>query len=335
MSETKEKMIFITHPYHEKTKSCFFLIDFLKKFFDVDVFFGLNENYLDEKYKHIVFFQISPDFKTLRELKNKNIIFFPMFDSSPSEWKFQEWFNLKHCKIINFSKILHEKLNKWGFNSIYVQYFPEPQNFYPGNKKEIFFWERINKVSFETVKKLFDEQNYKVHIHTAIDPEQTFIKPSEQDEQKYSVTYSNWFETKEEMQNLIKEKQIYIAPREMEGIGMSFLEAMAMGKAVVANNQPTMNDYIQDGVNGYLFDLNNPKPINFSDIEQVQKNSYEYCQNGYQNWLNDRRKITDFINEMPKKINMPLLKRILFLLQETPKHKIIGWGFVKNLFKII
>ena len=97
------------------------------------------------------------------------------------------------------------------------------------------------------------------------------------------------------MQDLIKFKGIYVAPREFEGIGMSFLEAMAMGKAVIAVNQPTMNEYIQDGITGYLFDLKNPKPINLSKITQIQKNAYKYMKKGYQNWLKNRYKIIEFI----------------------------------------
>ncbi len=42
---------------------------------------------------------------------------------------------------------------------------------------------------------------------------------------------------------------------------MSFLEAMAMGKAVVAADNPTMNEYLTHNVNGYLFNPEDPRPI--------------------------------------------------------------------------
>lgn len=65
--------------------------------------------------------------------------------------------------------------------------------------------------------------------------------------------------------NAINEKAIFIAPRDYEGIGLSFLEAMAMGKAVVGVNNPTMNEYIADGKIKYFFDLDNIKEIDFSN----------------------------------------------------------------------
>ena len=53
---------------------------------------------------------------------------------------------------------------------------------------------------------------------------------------------------------------IYFAPRLYEGIGISFLEAMAMGKAVVAPDNPTMNEYVTHNVNGFLYKPGGPAP---------------------------------------------------------------------------
>ncbi|MDR2337819.1 MAG: glycosyltransferase [Deltaproteobacteria bacterium] len=87
------------------------------------------------------------------------------------------------------------------------------------------------------------------------------------------MTYSNWFENKSDMTDLIKQAGIYIAPRKLEGIGISFLETMVMGKAVIAQDAPTMNEYIENGINVYLVDFNKPEPIDLSNIEWVQKMS--------------------------------------------------------------
>jgi glycosyltransferase involved in cell wall biosynthesis len=75
------------------------------------------------------------------------------------------------------------------------------------------------------------------------------------------------------MTDLIKQAGIYIAPRKLEGIGISFLETMVMGKAVIAQDAPTMNEYIENGINVYLVDFNKPEPIDLSNIEWVQKMS--------------------------------------------------------------
>jgi len=97
------------------------------------------------------------------------------------------------------------------------------------------------------------------------------------------------------MVDYIEDLGIYVAPREFEGIGMSFLEAMSMGKAVIAVDKPTMNEYIENNKNGYLYDLDNIKNIDFSNIEEIQKNAHSFIKKGYNIWMKRRFKIIDFI----------------------------------------
>ena len=49
-----------------------------------------------------------------------------------------------------------------------------------------------------------------------------------------------------------REANIYIAPRSVEGVGLTFIEALSRGSAVVAYDGPTMNEYIRHKKNGYL-----------------------------------------------------------------------------------
>jgi len=67
------------------------------------------------------------------------------------------------------------------------------------------------------------------------------------------MTFSDWFFNRNEYEKILCSKQIYIAPRIKEGIGLSFL-SMAAGRVVVAPNFPTMNEYIIHTENGYLYD---------------------------------------------------------------------------------
>ncbi|HPN54847.1 MAG TPA: glycosyltransferase [Candidatus Moranbacteria bacterium] len=304
INKNSRKLVFIGHSYHNKTKSTVFLIEYLKKFFDVEEV--LDESwigkpfpdlsFIDESYLGVIFFQLLPSRDVIRNIKNDNIIFFPMYDQS-GRLDFGYWNNCRDLKIINFSKTLHEKLAKWGFESMFVQYFTKPDEFIPGDKNEVFFWQRLTKININIIAKIFGSENKKIHIHKAVDPYQKFIQPSEEDERKYQITYSEWFESRKEMWDVIKQKGIYVAPREFEGIGMSFLEAMAMGKAVIAVNNPTMNEYIENGKNGYLFDFKKPGKIDLSNIEEVQKNAYEYMQKGYEQWEKEKIRIVEFIKK--------------------------------------
>lgn len=300
-----KKIVYIGHSYHNKTKSTVFLIDYLKEFFDVEVI--LDESwqgrpapdlsFIDESYLGVIFFQLLPSREVIEKIKNDNIIYFPMYDQS-GRLDYNYWNNYRDLKIINFSDTLHQKLKKWRFETMYVQYFPEKLEFIPGKKDEVFFWQRLTILDISTIIRLLNKEKVKIHIHKAIDPNQSFANPSKEYENKFQITYSDWFDTREEMWDVIKQKGIYIAPREYEGIGMSFLEAMAMGKAVIAINNPTMNEYIRHGKNGYLFDLKNPKEIDLSNIEEVQKNTYKYMQEGNKIWNADKKRIIDFIKKV-------------------------------------
>lgn len=300
-----KKIIYVDHSYHKKTKSNEFILNYLKEFFDVEVVWDeswKNDgtlppdlSFVDKNYLGVLFFQSLPQKEILKNIKNENIIFLPMYDGVSHDYDF--WKDLYNLKIINLSKTLHSKLKKWGLETMYIQYFCKPHDFIPGAKNEVFFWQRLDRVNICTMEKIFDKQKIKMHIHKAVDPYQKFMQPTREQEEKYKITYSDWFETREQMLELADKKGIYIAPREYEGIGMSFLEAMAMGKAVVAVNNPTMNEYIEHGKTGYLYDLKNPKPIDLSNIEEVQKNAYQYMQEGYQKWERNKWKIIEFIKK--------------------------------------
>ncbi len=305
INKNLKKIVYVGHSYHNKTKSTAFLIDYLREFYEVEVILdeswrGNGELYpdlsfIDDSYLAVLFFQNLPNENLLKNIKNENIVFFPMYDGVGHDYDY--WGGLHALKIINFSKTLHEKLIKWGFESIAVQYFPESQTFIPGKKDEVFFWQRLTKMNIDVIEKLFGDEKIEMHIHKAIDPNQEFKQPNDEQENKFKITYSDWFETREEMWDLIKQKGIYIAPRELEGIGMSFLEAMAMGKAVIAVDNPTMNEYIKHGENGYLFNLKNPKKIDLSNIEKVQKNAYNFMREGFINWGKERKHIIEFIEK--------------------------------------
>jgi glycosyltransferase involved in cell wall biosynthesis len=93
-----------------------------------------------------------------------------------------------------------------------------------------------------------------------------------------------------------------------EGIGLSFLDAMAQGMVVIAANDATMNEYISHGVNGYLFDIDVPKPIDFGDYGKVRDRSISDFAEGREEWLRSEPAIVDFIRKKPRRISYPINK---------------------------
>ena len=208
------------------------------------------------------------------------------------------WFTYRHCKILNFSETLHKLHKKWNFNSLFVKYFPEPGQFIEGDPQGIFFWQRTSDLNLEILKKVITGSVINnLHFHKAIDPGQNVQDHLSQfqADSGLQVTSSHWFEDKNELNKVVGDKAFYFAPRKYEGIGMSFLEAMAMGKIVIAPNYPTMNEYIVDRFNGILYDFENPKGMGEINIKQVQNNAYKFIENGRKNWLLSEKKIIEFI----------------------------------------
>lgn len=298
----KKKLLYIDLSFHQKTKSSQFLAAYLSSFYDIDFFYvdSVYEPGVDysleiakKAYDTVLFFQVIPDEANLKKITHPNVIFVPMYDTVAG-WPDENWLYLKQLKIISFSKTISEKLARLGFQQVfYLQYFPKPGIFQPGKADEIFFWQRLTAIHFNIIKQ-FVLPAYKIHLHFALDPGQTGTMPEPDDIQKYHITFSTWFENKEEMEALLKDKAIYIAPRFLEGIGMSFLDAMATGKAVMAFDQPTMNEYIQDHQTGYLFSTQF-KTLDFSDLREVQARSYESILDGYEIYLKRLPMIVDFM----------------------------------------
>lgn len=330
----KKKLLYIGHKFHNKTKSTIFLQDLLKEKYDIEVF-DFNpytddalthfNSLKDKKYDVLVLFQIMPDVEPLKKVIDfKQGVFFPMYDSAVTEFD-GRWFQYKDFNIINFSKTLHEKLLSFGLSSFYIQYFQPPcENINLGDEHSIFFWQRLTSLNFNFIKKLFNKMDVKhLHIHKSPDPKQKFVEPKDV---KYEITYSTWYERKEDMLKDIEKAAIYIAPRYFEGIGQSFLEAMAMGRCVVAVNNPTMNEYITHGETGILYTPHKKriKPLENINIKKIQQNAVEYIKQGFKNWEKDKYQIFDWIETQPD-INEELVKNSMKNLKFISKHYLFGF----------
>ena len=312
----KKKLLWVDHAYHIKTSSTSFISDMLEDTYDVyryyldpyemlvdgeicyrDVFKKLEGN----KFDTIVFFQLFPPYEELKYLKFKKIIFFPMYDGAPSRsekiWKDYDG----NVTIINFSSTLHSECIENDFNSKYIQFFQKPISFSSfGEEHGIFFWQRLTDINIYTICSLIGENNIThVHIHKAIDPSQHFVEC--RNLLKNKISYSEWFEYESDMLNIIEKYALYISPRMYEGIGMSFIKAMSMGRCVIAVDHPTMNEYISHGETGLLFDLSHIHDIRINefDIRKIQKNTLEYMTEGYEKFQKNLRYIPGWIEESP------------------------------------
>lgn len=327
----KQKLVYIGHDYHTKTLSTKFLIEMFKEKFEVDIFtydmkhqkfFGSKETNLEE-YEVLVLFQMPIPVEELKKKFNfKKGSYFPMYDGT-GEAEDEFWIGYKDFNIINFSSTLHKRLLKMKFSTYYIQYFPKPLNFSNwGKNNSIFFWNRRSLININYLKNILEDFKVKnIHMHIAMDPNEKYIEEENFIKENYSITKSDWFDTREEMQKVIESSSLYIAPRIAEGIGMSFLEAMSMGRCVIALNNPTMNEYITNGFNGFLYEYSNPKIFLDNDILEIQKNAYEYIKKGYENWEKEKRIILDWV------LNEPI-KNVIEISNKKKYYKILNFNMI-------
>ena len=298
------RVAIIDHSYHATTRSTRFLPELLSRRLEVEEIAhdGWNVGkapdlrHLDGSYSAVVFLQLISE-EMLEQVRCPNVIFVPMFDTAVNEsLGFWEALWRRGVRVLNFSAHLHESCVRLGLDSLCVKYYPEPAPTpAPAREVSVFFWERVSAIDLALVLTLTCRSLESLHHHRAPDPLQPKREVLPRLVRGLRYTSSQWFKDRQGYIEKVREKSVYIAPRPFEGIGMSYLEAMAMGKAVVAADNPTMNEYIVNGGNGYLFDMGNPAPIDFTDIARVGANAYESVCRGFEQWQGQRTAILDWI----------------------------------------
>lgn len=331
-----KKLLFIGHEFHKKTKSSDFLQKLLAGKYEVETFYidpyKISETdftkITGKTFELLILLQVMPSLEELRKyISFKQCAFFPMYDNTKT-LNSPLWNEYKNCNIINFSKAFHKTCQDGGLSSYYIQYFPKPAEIIDeGDEKSIFFWQRSDKITTRTLEKVIDTKGIEtVYLHKSIDPKNKFIPPSKNLERK--VVYSSWFDTKEEMQKYIQKSALYFAPRRYEGIGMSFLEAMASGRCVIAPDYPTMNEYIKNGETGFLYNYKKPELLTILNVREIQKNTAEYIKQGYEKWEKEKYKIFDYIEAEPI-TNTELLNKHIYIRNES----ILLFGFLPARIK--
>jgi hypothetical protein len=304
------KIAYIGHSHHRKTGSNRFFLDLLEDFSVVDVYWDdgwLGEDSIDLRgilshgYDLIVLYQTERHAKFLNDSGHR-AIFVPMYDSCLPFSEFF-WRELRTIEVLCFCRALFEKLRSSGLRARYAQFFPDPAHFEANTEQQYagFFWQRRHEHSWKTLRPLLEGSDLSwINIHQASDllsPTPTPIPEYEQE--RYRLRFSEWSEDRSAYDQALREAGIYFAPRRYEGIGMSFLEAMAMGKAVVAADNPTMNEYLTHNVNGYLFNPEDSRPIPLARFREMGKRARQTIERGYPRWQRDRAEIAAWLLSGP------------------------------------
>ena len=326
----KPTMAFVDEHIHQLTKSGDFMMKILSEHFEVtrywDDYYLTRKNVpLEElnKYEYVFFWQTLNSIDELKKITGK-IIWVPLSDGYPDE--FNLWKLLASdvpMKILSFSKKMTSVCERFGIPALTVKYYLNPVEFrfnIPKTGRHLFFWYRSN-LYFKELKNIIFPAEIDSFIYRSnpdIAFERELIDPSDIEKFKIKLVETK-YTTRKEYFDLLSQANIFISPRKKEGIGLSFIEAMAMGMVVIGYNNPTMNEYIKNGVNGYLFDRNTKK-IDFSDFDAVMDRSKKSAEAGYKEWLLAIPKIIEYIKTPAPKPKRSTLSPIYRGLYEIEKH---------------
>lgn len=281
------KILFIDLEAHRATGSSAFFVDLLRRRFEVDVVY-VPSRYSPEMpranhvsgYDCIVCWQMTPS-NTRALSYGKPIIYVPMYDGETGN--VVKWMRnrLQGIRTISFCRAESKILRKAGIAPLDVSYYPPTGEHVPGDSHKVFFWYR-GDIKGDAVRRMFPaESGFDIVVRDGT------IKEGDDARRSYLKAMS--------------ECGVFVAPRRLEGIGLGFLEAMAMGKCVVANNAATMNEYICDGQNGILVDVdkidNAGLMLRLENVAYIQDKTYECCAEGRRKWESvDEPAILDYVD---------------------------------------
>lgn len=341
---------FVDMDFHKKTQSNTFLVKLLEKYgHHVDVFWDSSQSggsrvHIEQVrfYDAIVMFQVFCCTQRPYCYYSNNITTIPMLDSHLSDRTFaretrpdvlgEKWQKFGSTKICNFSKSLHGIHTQLGLYSKYFQFFPETSSPIKANGLHGFFWARNNAhINLEIIYELIRNTYFdSFHIHMASDPDtiKTVI-PDFFTNNIGVLTTSTWFDSKSAFMEQVHKANVYFAPRPVEGIGQSFLEAMSCGQCVVAPDFGTMNEYIHDGVNGLLYNRLAPTPLDFSAVNLLCNNAYLRVQEGYVQWEKNQSDLVEYIMTPASRYYATLQHSAILAPRISIKRKIINTKLVQ------
>lgn len=209
-------------------------------------------------HKSLVWFhQFLPPIELWND-KRLPVIWSPMWDNVRD--KSQQWWNRlpKHIRVVAFSDGAAAHAERAGLRTLRLHYFLDPATVRPAiwsGERVLLYWNRTG---------LF-RPTFLEHLCAALRIDRLIFRSQVDPGWSAGIEYTlpqrlgntvveiiPGYLPREQYFALLERANIFLAPRLEEGVGISVLEAMARGMAVIAHDAPAMNEYIRHGHNGIL-----------------------------------------------------------------------------------
>jgi Glycosyl transferases group 1 len=192
------------------------------------------------------------------------IVWIPMWDHARiynQEW----WERLSpELRVVALSKPVADRARSAGLSTLELRYYLDPSVLPTvewDRGRVACYWNRTGMISPEALERLCQTLSlgrllFRDQLDPRVDPGMAYTLPDTLGSTEVIPIRPS---SKEEYLDLTREANFFIAPRTAEGVGLTFLEAMARGGCVIGYDAPTMNEYIRDGENGLLFKSRFPR----------------------------------------------------------------------------
>ena len=258
---------------------------------------------LNDRSEPVIFFQLPPP-PNILEIPGIRLIWVPMWDQAhgySQEW----WNNLpKSLRIVAFSKKILERARAAELPTLSLLYFMNPNDILPSpwnSQRVLFYWNRTGLINLEFLRRFCLALNidlcfFRDQIDPIIEPSAAFQVPNRLGKTEIRCFKQTHFQTRNDHLRILRQANVFIAPRAREGVGLSLLEAMAQGCAVFSYDAPAMNEYINHLQNGYLLPPYYPSVTNhkgmklhrlvrrFSPLRFFKRSLFERPITQFQNW---------------------------------------------------
>ncbi len=290
------KIAFLGRATHIKTQADLFFIDLLRQVGDVRIWrredFGSRECVRQvNEFQPTLPSSFSPSslYHHIMRLRSKRKVWVPMWDGFDLlSWKKSLVYRLAGLEAISFCNPVHQHLVRQKIRSFQLRYFPEPSIHAPLSAKPpytFFLWQRHPGIGLELIKNTFPPECVRKVIYKADFPTEISAP--------FPIEKLEGWIPKEQLLERMAEADFYLAPRPQEGIGFSFLEAMAMGKIVLAHDDATMNEYIEEGKTGYLFNKEHHFKHTIASPATLQPTLELSTKKLYTQWLQDKERLVE------------------------------------------
>jgi hypothetical protein len=211
----------------------------------------------------MVFCQIEPPPHVLQSGCSK-VVWVPMWDQAGGYA--QEWWNVlpRTLRVLALSRAVARRARQAGLRTLEVHYHIDEAEIAPAAWDDgisILYWNRTGLASPRFLKELCtalkaDRLYFRGDVDTGVPAEAHFELSQRLGPAR--VHDVSGIMMRHEYLEVLQRCNVFIAPRSLEGVGLTFLEAMTAGCAVLAFDAPTMNEYISHGVNGLLMRNGDP-----------------------------------------------------------------------------